>query len=71
MPLKDSTKGGYLLTVRQHRAANSCRWTETFMYFSFLAITFNIKKMYAKMRKEGMDWLIKLFYAPLTLFSGI
>ena len=29
-------------------------------YFSFLAIAFNIKKLCAKMRKEGIDWLIKL-----------
>ena len=35
-----------------------------FMDFSFLAIAFNIKKMCAKMRKAGTDWLIKLFYAP-------
>ena len=32
------------------------------MDFSFLVIAFNIKKMCAKMRKEGIDWLIKLFY---------
>lgn len=35
---------------------------KVFMDFSFFAIAFNIKKMCAKMRKEGIDWLIKLFY---------
>ncbi|WP_394287336.1 transposase, partial [Bacteroides pyogenes] len=35
---------------------------KVFMDFSFLAIAFNIKKMCAKMTKEGMDWLIRLFY---------
>ena len=35
---------------------------KVFMDFSFLAIAFNIKKLCAKMRKEGIDWLIKLFY---------
>ena len=35
---------------------------KVFMDFSFLAIAFNIKKMCAKMKKECMDWLIKLFY---------
>ena len=34
---------------------------KVFMDFSFLAIAFNIKKLCAKMRKEGIDWLIKLF----------
>ena len=29
-----------------------------FMDFAFFAIAFNIKKMCAKMTKEGMDWLI-------------
>ena len=33
---------------------------KVFMDFSFLAIAFNIKKLCAKMRKEGIDWLIKL-----------
>ena len=33
-----------------------------FMDFAFFAIAFNIKKMCAKMAKEGMDWLIRLFY---------
>lgn len=35
---------------------------KVFMDFSFPAIAFNIKKMCAKMTKEGMDWLIRLFY---------
>ncbi|MEY8686813.1 IS1182 family transposase [Bacteroides sp. AN502(2024)] len=35
---------------------------KVFMDFAFLAIAFNIKKMCAKMRKEGIDWMIKLFY---------
>ena len=30
--------------------------------FCFFAIAFNIKKICAKMAKEGMDWLIRLFY---------
>ena len=30
--------------------------------FAFFAIAFNIKKMCAKMTKEGMDWLIRPFY---------
>ena len=34
---------------------------KVFMDFSFLAIAFNIKKLCAMMRKEGIDWLIKLF----------
>ena len=34
--------------------------------FSFLAIAFNIKKMCAKMIKEGMNWLMKLFYKLTT-----
>ena len=33
-----------------------------FMDFAFFAIAFNIKKMCAKMTKEGMDWLIRPFY---------
>ena len=33
-----------------------------FMDFAFFAIAFNIKKMCAKMAKEGIDWLIKRFY---------
>ena len=42
------------------------------MDFSFLAIASNIKKMCAKIRKEGMDWLIKLFYDPIdTLFRHL
>ena len=32
-----------------------------FMDFAFFAIAFNIKKMCAKMAKEGMDWLISCF----------
>ena len=32
------------------------------MDFAFLAIAFNIKKMCAKLTKEGMNWLIRLFY---------
>ena len=36
------------------------------MDFSFLAIAFNIKKMCAKMIKEGMNWLMKLFYKLTT-----
>ena len=32
------------------------------MDFAFFAIAFNIKKMCAKMTKEGMDWLIRPFY---------
>ena len=35
---------------------------KVFMDFAFLAVAFNIKKMCAKMRKEGMDWLIRRFY---------
>ena len=35
---------------------------KVFMDFSFFAIAFNIKKMCAKMTKEGMDWLIRPFY---------
>ena len=35
---------------------------KAFMDFSFFAIAFNIKKMCAKMAKEGMDGLIRLFY---------
>ena len=36
------------------------------MDFAFFAIAFNIKKMCAKMAKEGMDWLIRLFYELTT-----
>ncbi len=32
------------------------------MDFTFFAIAFNIKKICAKMTKEGMNWLIILFY---------
>ena len=35
---------------------------KVFMDFAFFAIAFNIKKMCAKMTKEGVDWLIRLFY---------
>ena len=35
---------------------------KVFMDFAFFAIAFNIKKMCAKMTKEGMDWLIRPFY---------
>ena len=35
---------------------------KVFMDFAFLAIAFNIKKMCAKLTKEGMNWLIRLFY---------
>ena len=35
---------------------------KAFMDFSFFAIAFNIKKICAKMAKEGMDWLTGLFY---------
>ena len=35
---------------------------KVFMDFAFFAIAFNIKKMCAKMAKEGMDWLIRRFY---------
>ena len=35
---------------------------KVFMDFSFFAIAFNIKKICAKMAKEGMDWLTGLFY---------
>ena len=35
---------------------------KVFMDFAFFAIAFNIKKMCAKMAKEGIDWLIKRFY---------
>ena len=35
---------------------------KVFMDFAFFAIAFNIKKICAKMAKEGMDWLIRLFY---------
>ena len=43
---------------------------KVFMDFSFLAIAFNIKKMCTKMRKEGMDRLIKLFYDLATAILG-
>ena len=39
---------------------------KVFMDFAFFAIAFNIKKMCAKMAKEGMDWLIRLFYELTT-----
>ena len=39
---------------------------KVFMDFAFFAIAFNIKKMCAKMTKEGMDWLIRLFYKLTT-----
>ena len=35
---------------------------KVFMDLAFFAIAFNIKKMCAKMTKEGVDWLIRLFY---------
>ena len=35
---------------------------KVFMDFAFFAVAFNIKKMCAKMAKEGIDWLIKRFY---------
>jgi hypothetical protein len=35
---------------------------KVFMDFAFLAIAFNIKKMCAKLTKEGMNWLIGWFY---------
>ena len=35
---------------------------KVFMDFAFFAIAFNIKKICAKMAKEGMDWLTGLFY---------
>ena len=35
---------------------------KVFMDFAFFAIAFNIKKMCAKITKEGMDWLIRPFY---------
>ena len=41
------------------------------MDFSFLAIAFNIKKMCAKMIKEGMNWLMKLFYKLTLLFLDV
>ena len=37
-------------------------YNKVFMDFAFFAIAFNIKKMCAKMTKEGMDWLIRPFY---------
>ena len=39
---------------------------KVFMDFAFLAIAFNIKKMCAKLTKEGMNWLIRLFYKLTT-----
>ena len=39
---------------------------KVFMDFAFLAIAFNIKKMCAKLTKEGMNWLIRLFYELTT-----
>ena len=44
---------------------------KVFMDFSFFAIAFNIKKMCAKMRKEGIDWLIKLFYDLAAAFLDV
>ena len=41
------------------------------MIFPFLAIAFNIKKMCAKMIKEGMNWLMKLFYKLQLLFLDV
>ena len=35
---------------------------KVFMDFAFLAIAFNIKKMCAKLTKEGTNWLIGWFY---------
>ena len=40
------------------------------MDFSFFAIAFNIKKMCAKMKEEGINWLIKLFYGPTDALLG-
>jgi multisubunit Na+/H+ antiporter MnhB subunit len=40
------------------------------MDFSFLAIAFNIKKMCAKMNKEGINWLIKHLYGLITALLG-
>ena len=36
------------------------------MDFAFLAIAFNIKKMCAKLTKEGTSWLIGWFYKLIT-----
>ena len=41
---------------------------KVFMDFAFLAIAFNIKKMCAKLTKEGMNWLIRLFMNLQLLF---
>ena len=35
---------------------------KVFMDFCFFAMAFNIKKMCAKMKEEGINWLIKLFH---------
>ncbi len=37
---------------------------KVFMDFAFFAVAFNIKKMCAKMAKEGIDWLIKRGLSP-------
>ncbi|MDR3944610.1 MAG: transposase, partial [Phocaeicola sp.] len=39
---------------------------KVFMDFAFFAVAFNIKKMCAKMTKEGMNWLMRLFYELTT-----
>ena len=39
---------------------------KVFMDFAFLAIAFNIKKMCAKLTKEGTSWLIGWFYKLIT-----
>jgi hypothetical protein len=36
------------------------------MNFAFFAVAFNIKKMCAKMTKEGINWLIRRFYELTT-----
>ena len=43
---------------------------KAFMDFAFFAIAFNIKKMCAKMTKEGMEWVIKLFYGLAAALFG-
>ena len=37
-----------------------------FLAIAFLAIAFNIKKMCVKLTKEGMNWLIRVFYMLTT-----
>ena len=43
---------------------------KVFMDFAFFAIAFNIKKMCAKMAKEGKDWLIRLSYELTAALLG-